>query len=628
MLLNKKSLYNKYNLQDAIDCAESIAELNAALDRAIKQGTVEKYIPDFFGRLRYIINELPSNLDKTKFLEGIDQTWNIIWKENYSFFDKHFDDLIILCREIGSILTMPENYAKIIFGRLNPILIFMTPPRKENIDMVLQKSNSDKDDIIKRDFLNPYIFAITSICQMNGYECDTLIVQLALEKMPLNLLYEFSLSPSDYKSHPDSQFEILTKYVETLHSQNFFQKFGEYSEDSIKGSEEAFFKSMIYLYDIWNNRFSLGREILQRMYRELEIDREDAELFDFIHRICDKYNSQREYLEDIGILYKDFYIELNRHVKLVPDREGNDIIVGRLFNRLRDICSAYICTQNGKLDLKIFNEVSTTLFGYAIDNIPKFSEYKPLLYQKFRNMLADLNEQPPCKDRYPEEILLGFIDDDDYPREEAVDPTPATEAKSVIKDDGSAKVTDANMVKDNRPRSKTGQYQSKTADVKSAGLTVAHAFNIFKQNKDQIERQLDKGFNALRDVIFGTKKIRTAIVEGKKFSITSLFKKMIGMTCLFSFGKINAILFLIVRGVNRGKIKKQERRRIIADIEEELELIEEKINDASADGDRKAKYALMRSRSQLKNALSRIRYGYEAKDDTKAVDQLRQKEGL
>src|SRR5699024_6050218 len=136
-------------------------------------------------------------------------------------------------------------------------------------------------------------------------------------------------------------------------------------------------------------------------------------------------------------------------------------------------------------------------------------------------------------------------------------------------------------------------------------------------------KQIDNGYNALKDVLFGAKEVRTAVVEGKKFSITSLIKKLLGFMCLFSFGKVRAILFLITRAVARGKIRKAERRRIIQDIEEELALIDEKINDASADGDRKAKYALMRSRSQLQHALERIKYGMEGADDSKAIQNMR-----
>ncbi|MFX7845397.1 hypothetical protein ABTK14_24370, partial [Acinetobacter baumannii] len=45
-------------------------------------------------------------------------------------------------------------------------------------------------------------------------------------------------------------------------------------------------------------------------------------------------------------------------------------------------------------------------------------------------------------------------------------------------------------------------------------------------------------------------------------------------------------------------------------LQEEIQMTEEKIQDASADGDRKAKYALMRSKNQLQNALNKLKYGY------------------
>lgn len=44
-------------------------------------------------------------------------------------------------------------------------------------------------------------------------------------------------------------------------------------------------------------------------------------------------------------------------------------------------------------------------------------------------------------------------------------------------------------------------------------------------------------------------------------------------------------------------------------LEEEIQMTEEKIQDATSDGNRKAKYALMRSKNQLQNALNKLKFG-------------------
>ena len=53
------------------------------------------------------------------------------------------------------------------------------------------------------------------------------------------------------------------------------------------------------------------------------------------------------------------------------------------------------------------------------------------------------------------------------------------------------------------------------------------------------------------------------------------------------------------------------------ELETEIELITEKIEDARGDGNREAKYAMMRTKKELEHALTRIKYGMEA--DRKSV---------
>jgi hypothetical protein len=48
------------------------------------------------------------------------------------------------------------------------------------------------------------------------------------------------------------------------------------------------------------------------------------------------------------------------------------------------------------------------------------------------------------------------------------------------------------------------------------------------------------------------------------------------------------------------------------ELETEIKLIDEKIQDARGDNNREAKYAMMRTKSELENALKKIRYGLEA----------------
>ena len=56
------------------------------------------------------------------------------------------------------------------------------------------------------------------------------------------------------------------------------------------------------------------------------------------------------------------------------------------------------------------------------------------------------------------------------------------------------------------------------------------------------------------------------------------------------------------------KIDAKHRRRILNDLKAELEIVNEKIEDAKSENDRKAKYELMRIRNKLINDIERIEY--------------------
>ena len=106
--------------------------------------------------------------------------------------------------------------------------------------------------------------------------------------------------------------------------------------------------------------------------------------------------------------------------------------------------------------------------------------------------------------------------------------------------------------------------------------------------------------------------VRTELIEGKEFSALGLLKKVLGTAAVFSFGKVKGFLFLVVRRALNKKTKISERKKIVAEIEIELSMIDEKIQDAANDGNREAKYALMRTKAELQNALKKIKYGIEA----------------
>lgn len=84
-----------------------------------------------------------------------------------------------------------------------------------------------------------------------------------------------------------------------------------------------------------------------------------------------------------------------------------------------------------------------------------------------------------------------------------------------------------------------------------------------------------------------------------------------GWAFIKSTGFVGSIIVLI--GILAGiainkKLDLKERKRILGELESELKIIDEKIDDAKSDGDKKAKYELMRVKNKLEKDIQRVKY--------------------
>ena len=89
----------------------------------------------------------------------------------------------------------------------------------------------------------------------------------------------------------------------------------------------------------------------------------------------------------------------------------------------------------------------------------------------------------------------------------------------------------------------------------------------------------------------------------------TVFKKLIGLAMLSQFGIVKGACALLVRWVIKRKMTGREKSQIIHELDTEIAIINEKITDADRDGNKKAKYAMMRTRAELERAKHRIRAG-------------------
>jgi len=139
---------------------------------------------------------------------------------------------------------------------------------------------------------------------------------------------------------------------------------------------------------------------------------------------------------------------------------------------------------------------------------------------------------------------------------------------------------------------------------------IYHAYKSYKNAEDKVDSQITKAVNGMKGVLIGD--VKTEIIEGKKFSAIGMLKQLLGTVGLFAFGPIKAAIALVLRYTLKKSTTIAERKKIIMELESEIEMINEKIDDAKSDNDREAKYSMMRTKTELTNALNRIRYGLEA----------------
>lgn len=146
---------------------------------------------------------------------------------------------------------------------------------------------------------------------------------------------------------------------------------------------------------------------------------------------------------------------------------------------------------------------------------------------------------------------------------------------------------------------------------------IANGYRKYKDNERKVDETLDRGIATVKKAIVGDQ--QAVLIEGKKFSAVGFLKKVLATVAIFSYSKIAALLTIIVTKVMKSKSKKNEKRALLQELSEELDMVNEKIEDARGDGNRQAKYDLMRTRNALQNAIQRLKYGMGAEEKDKSA---------
>lgn len=176
-------------------------------------------------------------------------------------------------------------------------------------------------------------------------------------------------------------------------------------------------------------------------------------------------------------------------------------------------------------------------------------------------------------------------------------------------------------------------YESKAADKVVKGANVAKkgvrkGTNVIRN----VGRDVKKVTHAVKgvpqpftDMVNNTwnkikamdkEKRRTALItggfKGKLLRLIRLGIKLAISKGLFSaLGPVYGSIAILVQFVLDGKLDYKVKRQILDELEMELKIVNEKLEDARGDNDKKAKYELMRLKSNLEREIKKIRTGIE-----------------
>lgn len=177
------------------------------------------------------------------------------------------------------------------------------------------------------------------------------------------------------------------------------------------------------------------------------------------------------------------------------------------------------------------------------------------------------------------------------------------------------------LSKDSSPIA-TEAYDENSSKMDKASRKIYSGYKAYKDAEKKVDSQISRLILRIKDVFTGQKSSRDRIVEGEQFSAVKILKRIMVTAAIFSYSKIAGVLFVITRHYCSKAVDNKERKVLIGELELEIKMLDEKIEDARGDGNRQAKYDLMRTRAELQKALEKIKYGLEA--DKKAMNTAKQ----
>lgn len=171
--------------------------------------------------------------------------------------------------------------------------------------------------------------------------------------------------------------------------------------------------------------------------------------------------------------------------------------------------------------------------------------------------------------------------------------------------------------RNNKDVSREERMHQAAANIRSGVRKGYNDYKRYTDNAKAIDTQVGKIFRNLSRKVTNTngEKYREEILGGKEPSPMKVLGKVLAYAGVFSANPVLGIIALVTRHYNGKKTRRVERRKAMVELQNEMKILDEKIADAQAAGDRKAKYELMRVRNALDSSYDSIKSGMSRTPD-------------
>lgn len=440
-------------------------------------------------------------------------------------------------------------------------------------------------------------------------------------KILMKSMYEYSPDMMDANTLYDLSTDNLKNYIPIYHivDQTTSTKSAFYSELDLQNMDPS-----MYL------RSSIINKFTTTAFAELRLPNEN---------VCPVIAGAK-YCPLIYETIKSLYISLTS--SMIAKKFTNISNIGFLIDDL-----TYALSANDNVDMidKIkeirehFSFISTTNFCQVLIEVmntlnrdPSISDNdKVFKYTDLCNVIQQMNINPSpnfyhCDDvKDPDKDIADALNELSIITSEPGEVVTVKSYKDIICKEGASATrnkygklifaTEASA--SDKSAYKADKRIKQSVNLHEAQNKVYKTYKTFKTNEDKIDSQLTKIIRALKNKVFKTdpEKARTELIEGNKWTVFGVLKKVLAGAAIFSVSKVLAIVMIVIRFYCSKKVKASEKKKILIELDNEIAIVEEKINDAQSNGDRKAKYELMRIKNSLVSAKNKITSSYKGSTD-------------